>query len=289
MMCKGSIAPDCLDLIRLRWALFTHFCSKITRKGFQSEAEKIRRLNANMIERRRMQNINVGFSSLKKILPPSEKKQTKAAILQQAVQHILRLQRAIVQVKTENGLLRQSLLDKNPRVTADCEASDCPCVAQGKVFKEVGSNPQKFAQVKYRKLVPYPSGAGSFIANRWSPVVPSENQVSSRASPVSSARNVSHAAPRGRSQLGLKVRERAGHVTSDPKAKRARRITESRGFVTTEPSNSLQCIIDAIGIVESTENRKRAWEKHLLKNNKSCVPSMHGVCNSTVHCTQCLS
>lgn len=62
-----------------------------------------------MIERRRMQNINSGFTSLKRLLPPTEKKQTKAAILQQAVQHILRLQRTVVQVRENNNALRQSL------------------------------------------------------------------------------------------------------------------------------------------------------------------------------------
>ncbi|XP_032243209.2 uncharacterized protein LOC5517328 [Nematostella vectensis] len=73
------------------------------------ETDRSKRLNANLIERRRMQNINSGFATLKKLLPPSERKQTKAAILQQASQHIVRLQRAILQVKNENELLRHRL------------------------------------------------------------------------------------------------------------------------------------------------------------------------------------
>lgn len=71
-------------------------------------AEKERRLNANMIERRRMQNINSGFTSLKRLLPPTDKKLTKAAILQQAVQHIQRLQRTVVQVQENNNALQQT-------------------------------------------------------------------------------------------------------------------------------------------------------------------------------------
>ena len=59
-----------------------------------------------------MQNINSGFTSLKRLLPPTEKKQTKAAILEQAVQHILRLQRTVVQVRETNNTLRQNLADE---------------------------------------------------------------------------------------------------------------------------------------------------------------------------------
>lgn len=82
------------------------------------DAERERRLNANMIERRRMQNINSGFTSLKRLLPPTEKKQTKAAILQQAVQHILRLQRTVVQVRESNNALRQNLADERKQSLA---------------------------------------------------------------------------------------------------------------------------------------------------------------------------
>ena len=82
------------------------------------DAERERRLNANMIERRRMQNINSGFTSLKRLLPPTEKKQTKAAILQQAIQHILRLQRTVVQVRENNNALRQNLADERKQSLA---------------------------------------------------------------------------------------------------------------------------------------------------------------------------
>ena len=87
--------------------------------------EKERRLNANMIERRRMQNINSGFTSLKRLLPPTDKKLTKAAILQQAVQHILRQQRTIVQVQENNSALRQNLADERKQRLAlrkQCDA-----------------------------------------------------------------------------------------------------------------------------------------------------------------------
>ena len=89
---------------------FYFFRRRITNSD--RNADKERRLNANMIERRRMQNINSGFTSLKRLLPPTEKKQTKAAILQQAVQHILRLQRTVVQVRENNNALRQNLADE---------------------------------------------------------------------------------------------------------------------------------------------------------------------------------
>ena len=88
-------------------------------------AEKERRLNANMIERRRMQNINSGFTSLKRLLPPTDKKLTKAAILQQAVQHILRLQRTVVQVQENNNSLRQNLAEERKQCLAlrkQCDA-----------------------------------------------------------------------------------------------------------------------------------------------------------------------
>lgn len=65
-----------------------------------------------MIERRRMQNINSGFTSLKRLLPPTEKKQTKAAILQQAVQHLMRLQRTVFQLRESNNALRQDLAEE---------------------------------------------------------------------------------------------------------------------------------------------------------------------------------
>ncbi|XP_031555179.1 uncharacterized protein LOC116292084 [Actinia tenebrosa] len=81
--------------------------------NYVSDSERSKRLNANLIERRRMQNINSGFASLKKLLPPSDRKQTKAAILQQAAQYILRLQRAVIQFKTENDTLRSTLDTKN--------------------------------------------------------------------------------------------------------------------------------------------------------------------------------
>lgn len=56
-----------------------------------------------------MEKINQGFDNLKKLLPPPERKLSKAAILQQAVQHIKLLQRTVVQIKVENQDLKHRL------------------------------------------------------------------------------------------------------------------------------------------------------------------------------------
>ena len=54
-----------------------------------------------------MEKINHGFDNLKKLLPPPERKLSKSAVLQQAVQHIKLLQRTVVQIKMENQDLKR--------------------------------------------------------------------------------------------------------------------------------------------------------------------------------------
>ena len=56
-----------------------------------------------------MEKINQGFDNLKKLLPPPDRKLSKAAILQQAVQHIKLLQRTVVQIKMENQDLKRCI------------------------------------------------------------------------------------------------------------------------------------------------------------------------------------
>ena len=127
--------------------------------------DKERRLNANMIERRRMQNINLGFTSLKRLLPPTEKKQTKAAILQQAVQHILRLQRTVVQVRENNNMLRENLADE--RKQSLCCRSQLGILLSEKYTRETDQVFSHMAQTKGQMRTPSHEEPTDSSLNRW--------------------------------------------------------------------------------------------------------------------------
>lgn len=131
------------------------------------DAEKERRLNANMIERRRMQNINLGFTSLKRLLPPTEKKQTKAAILQQAVQHILRLQRTVTQVRENNNVLRQNLADERKQNLALKKQLDVHISEKFTRNELQGSPFYSHMQLNGRPPTPPNEDHGDRAFNRW--------------------------------------------------------------------------------------------------------------------------
>ena len=168
-----------------------------------------------------------------------EKKQTKAAVLQQAVQHILRLQRAIVQVKSENSLLKEHLLENNSSRSA----------AKG-VFGEVEGAPPSS---KYRKLMPYPSDTRAYLAGGWPAVVTSENQgVDRRTALTSEGHPAIGVGERGCSKSLERGRHRDALRRSEERTEISTRVEPA------PPSNSLQCIVEAISIVESKESRKKA-------------------------------
>ena len=134
-----------------------------------------------MIERRRMQNINSGFTSLKRLLPPTEKKQTKAAVLQQAVQHILRLQKTVVQVKETNNTLRQCLADERKQLLSLKKERE---VQVGKKLKSTEFQEAPFfSHIKFkgRALSPQHEVHKDRPFNRW-PTLPCRRMLVSPAS-----------------------------------------------------------------------------------------------------------
>lgn len=155
------------SVIFLIHSFFIHFPFFIRRslKCSVRNTDKERRLNANMIERRRMQNINLGFTSLKRLLPPTEKKQTKAAILQQAVQHILRLQRTVVQVRENNNMLRENLADE--RKQSLCCRSQLGILLSEKYTRETDQVFSHMAQTKGQVRTPPHEEPSDSSLNRW--------------------------------------------------------------------------------------------------------------------------
>ena len=117
-----------------------------------------------------MQNINLGFTSLKRLLPPTEKKQTKAAILQQAVQHILRLQRTVVQVRENNNILRENLADE--RKQSQCCRSQLRMLMNENYTRkntgEIDPLLSHTVQVKGQELTSSREDPGDSALNRWS-------------------------------------------------------------------------------------------------------------------------
>lgn len=125
-----------------------------------------------MIERRRMQNINSGFTSLKRLLPPTDKKQTKAAILQQAVQHLMRLQRSVYQLRESNNILRQDLAEERKQNLSRREQLDA---FMGEKFpRQELQSPGVFfshaAQTKGQPPTPPHEAHSDRAFSRWSPV-----------------------------------------------------------------------------------------------------------------------
>ena len=120
-----------------------------------------------------MQNINSGFTSLKRLLPPTEKKQTKAAILQQAVQHMMRLQRTVVQLRESNNALRQDLAEERKQSVSCREQLDA-FISEKFAWQEMKS-PSVFQlphapQMKGRPPTPPHEVCNNRAFNRWSPV-----------------------------------------------------------------------------------------------------------------------
>jgi transcription factor AP-4 len=87
--------------------------------GFQEK--RIRREIANSNERRRMQSINAGFSSLRSLLPHHEQgeKLSKAAILQQTAEYIYSLEQEKTRLLSQNCQLKRLLGQTQHMVEAD--------------------------------------------------------------------------------------------------------------------------------------------------------------------------
>jgi transcription factor AP-4 len=76
----------------------------------QTSEKRIRREIANSNERRRMQSINAGFSSLRNLLPHHEgEKLSKAAILQQTAEYIYSLEQEKTRLLSQNCQLKRLL------------------------------------------------------------------------------------------------------------------------------------------------------------------------------------
>ncbi|XP_034044777.1 transcription factor AP-4-like [Thalassophryne amazonica] len=74
----------------------------------QDQERRIRREIANSNERRRMQSINAGFQSLKRLLPHTDgEKLSKAAILQQTADYIFTLEQEKTQLLAQNNQLKR--------------------------------------------------------------------------------------------------------------------------------------------------------------------------------------
>lgn len=258
------------------------FISFLFRSATSSDrnAEKERRLNANMIERRRMQNINTGFTSLKRLLPPTEKKQTKAAILQQAAQHMMRLQRTVVQLRENNNSLRQDLAEERKQ-SLQCREKLDAFISEKLAWQEFkGQNMFQFPcgpKVKGQPPTPPREVCNEGAFNRWSPVLYDGATVNSyEVFDLPSCRN---SRKRGlASMMGErydpwedKVSHREKHFTqlqrsslgtcadvAKPSYQEPSRFSVSRGFPdagTPGPvvrKNNLHCIVDAINLIEQS-------------------------------------
>lgn len=232
------------------------------------DADRERRLNANLIERRRMQNINSGFTSLKRLLPPTEKKQTKAAILQQAVQHILRLQRTVVQVRENNNALRQNLADERKQSLVLKKKLD---VQIGDKFatKEFQRGPLQFSYMHSKGRPPTPPHEDHTdqAFNRWPglscanvPVSSNEDQAFDRFSlhesrkwgqvPVIVKRKDSWET--GKSETSTCQEESSTSYQESSGQYLSRDLSPEPGaFQRRGWGNNLHCIVDAINLIEN--------------------------------------
>ena len=234
------------------------------------DQEKERRLNANMIERRRMQNINSGFTSLKRLLPPTDKKQTKAAILQQAVQHILRLQRTVVQVRENNNALRQNLADERKQSIAVKKQFDAFITEKFSRQERQSNIFCSHMQMKGRPLTP-PDDSSDRAFNRW-PLNVSVNSSEYQGFDRFSCRD---SREWGQVPVIMKMKDvweangsKEMHSASSGicKEKSAPSYQETSGFARSRdfsesgalnhrawPGNNLNCIVDAINFLEKKE------------------------------------
>eukprot|EP00088_Acartia_fossae_P051506 TRINITY_DN5785_c0_g2_i1.p1 TRINITY_DN5785_c0_g2~~TRINITY_DN5785_c0_g2_i1.p1 ORF type:complete len:545 (-),score=150.67 TRINITY_DN5785_c0_g2_i1:551-2185(-) len=86
----------------------------------QTSEKRIRREIANSNERRRMQSINAGFTSLRALLPHHEgEKLSKAAILQQTAEYIYSLEQEKTRLLSQNCQLKRLLGQTQHMVEAD--------------------------------------------------------------------------------------------------------------------------------------------------------------------------
>ncbi|KAJ7374326.1 hypothetical protein OS493_007414 [Desmophyllum pertusum] len=137
-------------------------------------ADKERRLNANMIERRRMQTINSGFTSLKRLLPPTEKKaKLKQPFCKQAVQHIMRLQRTVIQVRETLTVSCDENLADERKQRLSCRKSVRRLykreICQARVISSPGAFFTHAPQTKGQPLTPPHEDHSDRAFNRWSP------------------------------------------------------------------------------------------------------------------------
>lgn len=230
-----------------------------------------------MIERRRMQNINSGFTSLKRLLPPTDKKQTKAAILQQAVQHLMRLQRSVFQLRESNNILRQDLAEERKQNLSCREQLDA---FLGEKFprQELQSPGFFFShapRTKGHPPTPPREAHSERASSRWSPV-PYDSAVNSYNCKVFDLPSCRDSRKRGLAPVMGKTRSswdgKGDHEKHFSQSQRSNSgacvkeagpsYQEARGFALSRDvkdagssrrmarGNNLHCIVDAINLIE---------------------------------------
>ena len=230
-----------------------------------------------MIERRRMQNINSGFTSLKRLLPPTEKKQTKAAILQQAVQHLMRLQRSVFQLRESNNILRKDLAEERQQNLSCREQLDAFIGEKfsRQDFQGPGMFLSRTPQTKGQPPTPPPEAHSVRAISRWSPV-PYDSAVNSynykvfdlpssrdsRKRGLAPVAGKSHSSWDGKEDNGKRFsqsqRSSSGACVEDatPPHQEASGFSLSRDVPDAGTSgrvargNNLHCIVDAINLIE---------------------------------------
>lgn len=230
-----------------------------------------------MIERRRMQNINSGFTSLKRLLPQTEKKQTKAAILQQAVQHLMRLQRSVFQLRESNNVLRQDLAEERQQNLSCREQLDA-FIGEKIARQELQGTGVLFShppQSKGQPLTPPHEAHSEKAFSRWSSA-PYDRAMNSHNYKVLGLPNCRDSRKRGLVPVMGRTRAswdgKGGHETRVSQSQRsssgecakeaAPSYQEASGFSLSRDvpdagtsgsvarGNNLHCIVDAINLIE---------------------------------------